>query len=201
MAYLAADNRQKARDYLNRVCRFGGEDLIHDPEAMFLVAESLLEEGRIDDAVPWLLRAGEQDEADALLQLGLLSMSGKGLLRNERQGAEYLRRSAECGNAAAAYNLGVYYEHIERGFVGRTNWRRLAFGGEAERPSESFLRAFEWYRRAAEAEYPPAQDRMGDFFASGQIVGRDLAVAREWYTLAAMQDYPEAKEKLSNLGG
>ena len=201
MAYLAADNQQKARDSLDRVRRFGGDDLIRDPAARFLVAESLLRDGRTEDAVPWLLRAGDGGDAAALLQLGLLCMSGEGMPRDERRGAEYFRRSAEGGNTIAAYNLGAYHEHIERGFVGRTDWRMLAFGGGAERPPDSLVRAIEWYRRAAEAGHALAQVRMGDFFAAGQVVGRDLTAAREWYTRAATQGHEGAEEKLSGLGG
>jgi len=200
MEYLAIDNRQKARDYLGRVRRFGGDDLIRDPAAVYLVGESILVEGSVDDALPWLLRAGEQGEAAALLQLGLLSMSGKGMPRDRTRGVEFLRSSAERGNATAAHNLGVYYEHLERGLVAQTDWRRIAFGGSEDPIPASLVRAFEWYQRAANAGYSPAQVRLGDFFAAGQVVNRDLVEARAWYMRAAFQGNEEAEKKLANLG-
>jgi len=199
MAYLSSNDRGKAQDYLIRVCRFGGEHLIQDPEVACIIAEHMLKEGRTDQAVPWLTRAADQDNADALLQLGLLSMSGEGMPRNERQGAEFFKRSAIGGNAVAAYNLGAYYEHVESTFLAQTDWRQIAFGKPVSRPSDGLVQAFDWYRQAAEADYAPAQDRLGDSFADGQVVGRDVAMAKVWYGRAAAQGHEEADTKRSAL--
>lgn len=155
--------------------------------------------GLTDEAIRWLKRAAAGGDSDALLQLGLRSMSGNGMPQDKAQGAEFFRRSAERGNVLAAYNLGVYYEHDERGFLGLTDWRSLAFGAAADQPPESLVNAFKWYQRAAEAGYAPAQVRMGDFFITGRVVDRDVSAAREWYNQAAAQQHKEAGKKLAAL--
>jgi hypothetical protein len=51
----------------------------------------------------------------------------------------------------------------------------------------------------AAAGDPAAQNRLGEKFANGEDVGRDLAEAGRWYRLAAEQGYAEAQLNLGEL--
>jgi TPR repeat protein len=199
-ALTAAGKPAQARDHIRRVLRLGRADLLTEPATAYLAAEALLNDGQVEDALPFLRRAADQDEPAALLQLGLLSMQGEGVPLDHGAGAEYFRRSAERGNAVAAYNLGVYDEQVRRGSLSQTNWRTIAFGTGDTTPPLALRQAFEWYLKGAEGGYPAAQVRIGDFYAEGRLVEKDLDTARRWYERAAMEDYQPADERLAELG-
>jgi WD40 repeat protein len=111
LAYLQHGEREKARDSLERVCGLDGEELIHDAEAQYVIAESLLLEDRPAEAERWLVRAGDQSHPEALLQLGILLLNGYGVERDEAKGLAALHASAALGNAIAAQNLGIHTKH------------------------------------------------------------------------------------------
>lgn len=199
MAYLERNEPGKALDYLLRVTRFGGDELVANAKAAYTLAEFYLKRGEPALAIPWLRRAAEKEQDEALLQLGILHLTGQEVHRNDRAGLDCLHRSAGAGNAAAAYNLGVYHEHHERGALAQTDWRQLAFGESSTEPPESLRRALAWYEKAAEGGYGPAESRLGDFFAAGDLVEQDLEKARWWYQRAVRSGHYEAEAKLSNL--
>jgi WD40 repeat protein len=199
LACVAAGNVVAARDLIRRVLQFQGESLIVDPAAAYLAAEVLIEDDRVQSAVPFLVRAADHDNPLALLRLGTMSMTGEGTPRDERGGAEMFRRSAELGNADAAYCLGVYYEHVQPELSARTNWLAIAFGESHAVPSDSMRQAFDWYRRAAEGRSPAAQIRMGDFYAVGEIVDQDIGTAREWFERADVEGNALAGARLRAL--
>lgn len=197
MALLAADRRPDARDLIRRVVRLGGTDLLIEPAATYLGAEVLLQDGDRAAALPLLLRAADHEEPFALLQLGLIAMTGDGVPRDEAAGVEFFRRSAAAGNVMAAHNIGVYYEHVAGGPVARTPWQSLAFGTAG--PSARMRQAFDWYLRAAEGGHPAAQVRVGDFYRDGELVDQDRAAAKDWYQRAARADQAEAEDRLDAL--
>src|SRR3954447_11551490 len=74
MALIEAGQMSTAQDYVVRAHRFGGEPLITDVRAQGLLAVSLLADGRVEDALPWLQRAAAGDDPESLMQLGLLCL-------------------------------------------------------------------------------------------------------------------------------
>ena len=88
---------------------------------------------------------------------------------------------AENGDLAAQYNLAVLLEY------GLGVARDLGA-------------AVDWYTRAAEAGYPLAQVKIGDFYQSGFWGTGRLTDAIDWYRLAAEQGDGTAAEKLASLG-
>jgi TPR repeat protein len=58
---------------------------------------------------------------------------------------------------------------------------------------KDFLKAFEWYRRAAEQDYPQAQFNLGVMYDNGQGVEKDYKKAFEWYKQAAILGNPIAQ--------
>ena len=59
--------------------------------------------------------------------------------------------------------------------------------------------AVEWFRKAAEQGYAPAQHRLGDIYASGDVVDRRDTEAVKWYHKAAEQGYVYAQFRLGEM--
>ena len=59
--------------------------------------------------------------------------------------------------------------------------------------------AVKWYRIAARAGHPGAQNTLGAMYESGEIVNVDMARAYFWYTLAAGSGNTEASHNRSRL--
>jgi TPR repeat protein len=86
--------------------------------------------------------------------------------RDESLGLAYLHESAELGDPEAAYNLGVYHEHLAGGLVRRTDWRLIGFGKSGGYDPE-LAEALRWYERAADQGYEPAEDAVDRLASSG----------------------------------
>jgi hypothetical protein len=158
-ALIEAGHASGAQDLIARAYRFGGEKLITDPKAQGLLAVSLLAEGRTEEALPWLREAATAHDAEAMMQLGLLCINGDIPGGSEAGGVRYLTESAELGHTVAAYNLGVYYEHVAPGAVAETDWRLLALG-DSGGTSAHEAEAIHWYTVAADQGYEPAEEAL-----------------------------------------
>ena len=63
-----------------------------------------------------------------------------------------------------------------------------SLGWAYERPfgvTQDYVKAREWYEKAANKGYPYAMGRMVALYHSGQGVAQDYVKAREWYEKAA----------------
>lgn len=87
---------------------------------------------------------------------------------------------AESGDVAAQGNLGTLY----------------ATGSGTE---QDYVKAREWYEKAAAQGYTSAQNDLGTVYASGEGVTRDYIKAREWFEKAAAQGYAPAQNDLGTL--
>ena len=102
---------------------------------------------------------------------------GLGVEKNYAEAARLFRLSADQGNAAGQFSMGMAYLH---GI------------GLIRNPAE----AAKWLRRSAEQEDPGAQFTLGTLYEDGQGVRRDLAEAEKWYSKAAGHGVREAQERL-----
>ena len=64
---------------------------------------------------------------------------------------------------------------------------------------QSYEKAAEWYRKAADQGYHWAQDNLGDLYRDGKGVPQSDLAAAEWYRKAADQGLPGAQNSLGNL--
>lgn len=95
----------------------------------------------------------------------------KELTREEKE----TKRKAETGDAGAQYELGkMYYK-------------------------KDYAKAAEWWQKAAEQGYAPAQDALGVMYANGQGVPKDTAKAAELLKKAAAQGDSDAQYNLANM--
>ncbi len=132
--------------------------------------------------------------------------------------ANWFRKAAEHGNAAAQYSLGVLYtdglgvaadphravawyqRSAAQGYAKAENnlaWFYANGKGVARDPGL----AASWYRKAAEQGNAKAQMSLGLLYASGSGVAKDLALARQWLQRSAAQGDPDAARELAALGG
>ena len=60
--------------------------------------------------------------------------------------------------------------------------------------TKDYLKALDWYTRAAEQGLPIAQNALGAMYVNGVGVDEDLNKGTEWIFKAANQGWPEAQE-------
>lgn len=76
---------------------------------------------------------------------------------------------ANQGNAEAQYYVGYLHDKFHLGMM------------------QDYTVALQWYRAAAEQGHAGAQMRLGDLYASGRGVPRDIREAARWYQMAKSQ--------------
>lgn len=65
--------------------------------------------------------------------------------------------------------------------------------------AQNYARAAQWYAKAARRGHPSAQLNLGDAFASGRGVKRDVIAAHMWLSLAAAQGKSWAAHRRDHL--
>jgi TPR repeat protein len=169
----------------------------------------------IEQGVPWLEQAAARGKIDALLLLASLFDKGGEVARDPRRAADYSRRAALLGDAAAAFRYAQYLATQNRpGPDGDPlPWfRRAAEKGHAEAQYESArlldLRggdeetqkeALAWYRKAAAQGHLPAALRLGIALETGRGTAPVPAEAIPWYLKAAEANDPESLFRLGSL--
>jgi TPR repeat protein len=63
--------------------------------------------------------------------------------------------------------------------------------------SVNYQTAMDWYRKAAEAGYPPAELSLGIMYMSGRGTPKDPKTAVDWFRRAAEHGLPEAQVQLA----
>jgi len=123
-------------------------------------------------AIVLLLRgitAAQSGSPDALYDRALDAITGVGVSRNDQQGLDYFRRSAELGYGPAQIAMGYYFEN-----------------GLAGAPDQA--QAITFYRKAAQTGDPLGAWLAGRLYFLGTGVPRDLDAAQKLLKLAASQN-------------
>jgi TPR repeat protein len=123
------------------------------------------------------LPLGEQGNAVAQYNLGLMSRQGFGVPQDDAEAVRWYRLAADQGHAFAQYNVGFMY--------------RNGLGVPQDNAE-----AVRWYRLAADQSYAFAQGNLGFMYRNGLGVPRDNAEAVRWYRLAADQGNANAQFNL-----
>jgi hypothetical protein len=88
------------------------------------------------EAVQWLRKAANLENAQAQFNLAVLYASGMGMPQDNEYAALLFRKAANQGIAAAQFNLGVMYREgagVERDFAEAASWlQKAAIQGNAE---------------------------------------------------------------------
>ena len=111
------------------------------------------------------LPLGEQGNAIAQYNLGLLFRKGRGVPQDDVQARKWYDKAAVQGHAKAQYNLGTLY-----------------FNGEGV--PKDYQQALRWFRLAADQGEAIAQTKIAIMYEDGQGVPHDRVQAYMWYSLA-----------------
>jgi TPR repeat protein len=90
---------------------------------------------------------------------------------------KYWRSLAERGDASAQFKLGMTYE----------------FGGAYGCAPPDLFEAVNWYRKAANQNFRPAEEELASALYLGQGVGKDYREALKWWHRAADQGSANSK--------
>jgi len=111
------------------------------------------------------LPLGEQGNAIAQYNLGVLYRKGRGMPQDDVQARKWYDKAAAQGHAKAQYNLGTLY-----------------FNGEGA--PKDYQQALRWFRLAADQGEAIAQTKIAIMYEDGHGVPHDLVEAYKWYSLA-----------------
>ena len=145
----------------------------------------LLEQGSAADgrapspsaALFWYRRAAKRGYIGALIRLGDIYRSGRGLPKDLLQAVRLFHCAALQGSRRGQFAMGVCCERGEG----------IPKDGAA---------AVVWYESAAKSGYAPAQNNLGGCYEYGIGVQEDLLSAVEWYTKASAEGEPNATCRL-----
>jgi hypothetical protein len=112
------------------------------------------------------LKAAEQGDVKAQVNLGLMYDQGEVVPQNYQQAVIWYTKGAEQGDADAQANLGVMYKQG----IGVT---------------QDYQRALAWYTKAAEQGHAKAQVNLAVMYYEGQGVPQNYGLAYVWSSLAA----------------
>ena len=161
------------------------------------------------------LANGGNVKAQAVLGFSYLDGTN-GFTVNEAEGARWLERASNSGDAMAAYRLGTLYE---RGHGVPTNAKKavelygiaakkgnrkamhnlaVAFA-EGSGVAKNLQQASEWFTRAAEMGLSDSQFNLAVLYERGMGVKQSLTEAYKWYAIAAASGDSESKARVDAL--
>lgn len=126
------------------------------------------------------LKAAQQGDSKAQINLGLAYENGKGIAKDEAQAAEWFRKAAEKGDPLAQDILGYLY----------ANGKGVATDKE---------HAMVWYRKAAEQGNVNAQFNLAIAYKNGIGLAKDEAEAVRLFGKAAAQGDAEAQTVVGRI--
>lgn len=112
------------------------------------------------------LKAAEQGDAKAQVNLGLMYDQGVVVPQDYQQAVIWYTKGAEQGDADAQANLGVMYK-------------------EGLGVTQDYLQALSWYTKAAEQGHTKAQVNLAVMYYEGQGIPQNYGLAYVWSSLAA----------------
>lgn len=126
------------------------------------------------------LKAAEQGDIKAQLNLGVAYETGKGIVKDEAQAALWFQKAAEQGNPLAQDVLGYLYANGK---------------GVVKNKEQAVI----WYRKAAEQGNVNAQFNLALAYKNGIGVNKDEAQAVKWFGKAAIKGDAEAQTILGKI--
>ena len=129
------------------------------------------------EAAKWFRKAAEQGHATAQNNLGVCYENGRGVAKNRLQAMKWYTQAAEQGHADAQCNLGVCYYQ-----------------------SEFYTEAAKWIRKAAEQGNARGEFLLGNLYAVGKGVPKNVNTTIQWWKKSAKQGYEEAQKALKEAG-
>ncbi len=132
-------------------------------------------DGRL--AVSYFEKAGT---AGALNEIGLMYLKGTAVTRNAKIAHDWFEKAAAQGSVEAEYNLGLLFQ---AGYTGQPD----------------YLQALGHFQTAANAKDGPSMLALGQLYAEGKGVPKDLVQAHTWFDLATANGTPEGATRAAAI--
>jgi TPR repeat protein len=158
-------------------------DLGHPKAAMKLAylfrdgGPGLKPDGRL--AVTYFEKAGT---GAALNEIGVMYLKGNAVTRNAKIAHDWFEKAAAQGSTEAEYNLGLLFQ---AGYTGQPD----------------YIQAMEHFQNGANAKDGPSMLALGQLYAEGKGVPKDLVQAHTWFDLAAANGVAEGSARAAALEG
>ena len=172
-----------------------------------------------ETAESWRAKA-EAGDAEAMCQLGLCYMEGKdGVTKDEAKSVEWIKKSADAGNANGQFWLGFFltydkYDGVTKDYTAAAAlWKKAADQGNRLAMTrlayayeegwygfpKSKSSAFSWYTKAADTGDLSAIVSLGYVYKWGNITSKDLYQAFRLFRKAAEAGYISAYTTLGDM--
>lgn len=155
--------QQKARDGL--------------PQAQALFGLALEAEKNYAEAIAWYGKAAAQGETNAMRNLGVCYLDGKGVTKEPAEAATWFRKAADLGSQDAPEDLGDLYQDG----IGVAKDEAAAAG---------------WYRKGAERGDGKAMNSLAACYWNGQGVSKSPRDAINWWKKAVDAGSDNARKNL-----
>jgi TPR repeat protein len=155
------------------------------------------------EAVKWYQKAAEQGQIDAQISLAYIYASGVyGPTNTFGQGAE-----AQIKSGGVAPNHGLAEMWMKKGVdlnsaKGQFDFAKLLyseFDTNGFQEQAKFPEAAEWYKKAAEQNYAPAQYELAEMYNYGKLGDDQRTNCIPWYLKAAAQGNADAQAEIGQL--
>ena len=185
---------------------FSSEDSSKDYSSFGFIPELEFMDGVADynkrnytSALRHFKTAATKGYKDAQYKLGQMYAEGEGVEKNYDEALNWYKKAAEQGDPDAQYSLGCLYSHPEK--YGKDPLREDILGWDIsvlddDDAFRNYDEAVKWYEKAAWQGHVMAQYTLGNMYAKGEGVKKDLATAARWFTSAANQGNADAQYAL-----
>jgi hypothetical protein len=166
--------------------------------AVFLAANVLLNPWVLEQRIEW---SCAQPSLNCSQRMNALGHIWSEYLSDRERARRLYQRAADAGYAPAMFHLAwLHLQDAQDAFFKlqvSVMARRQA--GEPingalglENVRTPYLKAAEWFRRAADKKFSPAMVMLGEFYRDGKIVPADFAQSFRWYLAGARAGNPVA---------
>lgn len=149
------------------------------PAQQFMAEYSLLKENNLEQALYWFKKAANANDLQAQMYCAAAYLFGIGTKKNTDLAKKYYIAAAKSGDSIAQYELAK--EFID------------------SRHSENKKLGLLWLNKSVAQNNPAAQLKLGELYASGGAIPRDLAKAKELIGLSVAQGYLPAMYQMGEL--
>ena len=143
-----------------------------NPVTQYTKGESAFNKQNYGSALNHFQKAADADYVDAWRMLGWMYEMGYGVETNYKEALLDYLNASELGDNLSLIYIGDMYRNgkyfYDRGFF-----------------EPDYKRAYDYYKKAADAGNADAMKRIGDLYYSGEGFDKDLEEAKTWYENAA----------------
>jgi hypothetical protein len=161
--------------FANRLAVVWAVTIIAVPLSLVMALAFTVPENQLHDAAAYAraVEKAKDGNGAAELHVSRLLSEGDGVLKNEKEAVQWLKKAAEHGNVEAQY---LYGDALFKGIGILQNYKDALY----------------WLEKSARAGYVKAQYELGKIYRYKAGIDKNSNRAYLWFTLAAGQGWKEA---------